>query len=224
MEEIHEEPKKMSQVVRQQYRPTNGAYIQMMYCRESLRTRGEKLVVATTVSLLLALILALIPSLAQPAYAEPYCDGPTPPPICDSEEDPQPPPSPPSNDNFPAARALSESFHWDSGTTAKATLEVGEPRPYHPTQDCGIFGISNSVWYKVTPDESGTLEATTQGSSFDTVLALYKGSSLSSLQQVACSNDNSIPNWKDHMWAPVSEDLGLPCKVVALHPRYSHSP
>src|SRR5215207_9258200 len=118
---------------------------------EGLRTRGEKLVIATTVSLLLALILALIPSLAQPAYAKPYCDSPTPPPICDRQDDPQPPPSRPSNDNFSAARALSESLHWDSGTTTKATLEVGEPSPYHPTQDCGIFGVSNSVWYKVTP-------------------------------------------------------------------------
>jgi hypothetical protein len=43
----------------------------------------------------------------------------------------------------------------------------------------------------------------TEGSSFDTVVALYKGSSLTSLQQVNCSNDNSSPNWTDNVVAAV---------------------
>ena len=45
------------------------------------------------------------------------------------------------------------------------------------------------------------LKLTTENSSFDTVLAIYQGSSLTSLRQVACSNDNSLPNWNDRLYA-----------------------
>jgi hypothetical protein len=88
-----------------------------------------------------------------------------------------------------------------------------EPRPYASYKDCGIYGISNSVWWKVTVPSNlpsylyGTtggayLKLSTGGSSFDTVLAVYKGSSLTSLQQVACSNENKLPNWTDLLYAP----------------------
>ncbi len=88
------------------------------------------------------------------------------------------------------------------GNTSGATMEVGEPRPNSSTKDCGIFGVSNSVWWKVhVPASYGSngayLRLSTGGSSFDTVLAVYQGSSLTSLRQVACSNDNSIPNWNE---------------------------
>jgi hypothetical protein len=99
------------------------------------------------------------------------------------------------------------------GTTAGATMEAGEPRPYASYKDCGIYGISNSVWWKVTVPSNlyssyygstggAYLKLTTENSSFDTVLAVYKGSSLTSLQQVACSNNNSLPNWTDKLYAP----------------------
>jgi hypothetical protein len=89
-----------------------------------------------------------------------------------------------------------------TGNTSGATMEVGEPLPHSPTKDCGIFGISNSVWWKVkVPSQFGSngayLKLSTGGSSFDTVLAVYQGSSLTSLQQVACSNDNTLPNWNE---------------------------
>jgi hypothetical protein len=91
-----------------------------------------------------------------------------------------------------------------AGDTTLATMEAGEPRPSSPTKDCGIYGHDNSVWYKVTiPSVSSTwspnLWVSSGGSSFDTVLALYKGSSLGTLQQVECSNDNSGPNWTDSL-------------------------
>lgn len=88
------------------------------------------------------------------------------------------------------------------GNTSGATMEVGEPRPNSSTKDCGIFGVSNSVWWKVhVPASYGSngayLRLSTGGSAFDTVLAVYKGTSLTSLQQVACSNDNTLPNWNE---------------------------
>ena len=92
-------------------------------------------------------------------------------------------------------------------------MESREPRPYASYKDCGIYGISNSVWWKVTVPSNlpsylyGTtggayLKLSTGGSLFDTVLAVYKGSSLTSLQQVACSNENKLPNWNDLLYAP----------------------
>jgi hypothetical protein len=156
-------------------------------------------------ALALAMALAAAASLGlSPAHAIPDCDVPKPPPICPGEERPPPPkPQPPQNDAFSGAFTLSLPSIV-TGTTARATMEPGEPAPHSPTKDCGIFGVSNSVWYRFTPQYEGNLKLNTEGSSFDTVLALYTGSSLSSLQQVECSNDNSLPNWTDRLYAPVS--------------------
>jgi hypothetical protein len=106
----------------------------------------------------------------------------------------------PPNDKFSTATSVPFAERADqklSADTTLATLESGEPRPYSGTKDCGIYGISNSVWYKFTP--AATVYAydswfSTYGSKFDTVLGLYTGSSLTSLQQVECSNNNSYPN------------------------------
>jgi hypothetical protein len=80
------------------------------------------------------------------------------------------------------------------GTTTDATLEYGEPKP----SSCGSVypvSIDHSVWYKVTPKYTSYVEFTPFSSisstsfdySFDIVLNLYKGSSLTSLQRVTCT-------------------------------------
>jgi hypothetical protein len=100
-------------------------------------------------------------------------------------------------------------------------MEQGEPVPNSPFKDCGIFGVSNSVWYRIlrTPGD-GRLELDTRRSSFDTVLAIYRGPprpftdspwpKVNQLTQVNCSNDNSgpgpnnsFPGWTDEMLTPV---------------------
>jgi MYXO-CTERM domain-containing protein len=74
----------------------------------------------------------------------------------------------------------------DSGTAAgwnlNATLESGEP--VHASTSGG-----KSVWWQWTPGASGTASFETHGSGFDTVLAVYSGSGVSTLAEVA-SNDN----------------------------------
>jgi endonuclease/exonuclease/phosphatase family metal-dependent hydrolase len=123
---------------------------------------------------------------------------------------------PPANDSFSSALDLA-TVH--SGTTTDgtnlATMEPGEPRPYSPTKDCGITGVSNSAWFKFTYGSQGGLPPLlapnayynfhTQGSNFDTVLALYEGSSLGTLKQIECSNNNSLPNWNDQLSIPQSK-------------------
>lgn len=154
---------------------------------------GARLFVAMLA--VLAALVALQALAAKPAEAlcttnDPNCQNPS--------------PRPPANDDFSAA--ISKSLLSStpvSGSTTFATLQTGEPKPFSSTRDCGIYGISNSVWWKITPNYNGDIKVSTAGSSFDTVVALYKGSSLTSLQQVNCSNDNSSPNWTDNMVADV---------------------
>jgi hypothetical protein len=116
--------------------------------------------------------------------------------------------------NFTAAMTFISSCSFPDGintygSTSGATMEVVEPRPYSSTKDCGIYGVSNSVWWKVTvgpyalpsylyggwSDRNAFLRLSTGGSSFDTVLAVYKGTSLTTLQQHYCSNTNALSNW-----------------------------
>jgi hypothetical protein len=172
------------------------------------RTRGVRLAILTLLAVLVALMAVQAfsaksaeagPCLTQACVdagggAAPYNYGTT--------------TIPPANDNFSAAKGLNQSYgyvaHTNSGNTTLATLEAGEPKPYSAIKDCGIYGISKSIWFKMTPNSNGQIKVSTEGSSFDTVLGLYKGSSLTSLQQVSCSNDNSSPNWTDNMTAGVA--------------------
>ena len=88
----------------------------------------------------------------------------------------------PGNDNFASASALSGNSGTLSTWNYNATAQSGEPA--HAGQTA-----SHSVWFSWTAAASGTLTVNTQGSSFDTVLAVYSGGSVSALTNLA-SNDN----------------------------------
>jgi CSLREA domain-containing protein len=92
----------------------------------------------------------------------------------------------PPNDNFANATVVNSTLPY-TDTVAdfdQATGEVGEGQG-----ECATNGIV-SVWYSYTPD-AGTTAITidTFGSSFDTVLAVYEGSSVDALAELRC-NDN----------------------------------
>ncbi len=87
----------------------------------------------------------------------------------------------PSNNCFSTAIAMTTKPYTNTQSTSGATLETSEPRP------CGSIGAT--VWYTYTPSVTGTITLTTSGSSYDTVLAAYTGSSLTSLTNVACNDD-----------------------------------
>jgi hypothetical protein len=111
-----------------------------MFTIDSLRSREAKLVIAALMALLLALMLLALMLLVVPARPAQACLFTT----------------NPGTDSFAAARSLVDSETCGRpgaptrGNTSGATMEVGEPRPSSSTKDCGIFGISNSVWWKVT--------------------------------------------------------------------------
>ena len=85
-------------------------------------------------------------------------------------------------DNFDQANRLTLPVNV-SGSTIQATTESGEPL------FCGSKAMGKTVWFKVIPDAAGALTVTTTGSDFDTMLAIYTGSSLPGLQQSGCNDD-----------------------------------
>ncbi len=83
------------------------------------------------------------------------------------------PPSAVSNDNFADAAPLSLPGI-AIGDTNQATIESGEPEL---AGTCAVLGgaLHNSVWFKLTPTESGVLTVSTAnaGTNIDSELALY---------------------------------------------------
>jgi len=90
-------------------------------------------------------------------------------------------------DNFSEAASLPSGFSFSGieASNVAATAESGEPA--HDG-----LAARHSIWWKWSPGLIGRMKISTQGSNFDTVLAVYTGSSLSRLKLVA-SNDNVHP-------------------------------
>jgi uncharacterized repeat protein (TIGR03803 family) len=88
---------------------------------------------------------------------------------------------PPANDNFTNAPVISGTAGSVTGTNVGATEETGEP-------DHAGFAAGRSVWFQWTAPSTNEVSMTTAGSDFDTILAVYTGTSVNALAEVA-SND-----------------------------------
>jgi Ca2+-binding RTX toxin-like protein len=99
----------------------------------------------------------------------------------------------PPNDNFAAATALAGASGSRRGDIRGATAEHGEPDP---------SGSGLTVWYSWTPPAAGTYKFATAGSSFDTVLAVYTGSSLGTLDFLR-GNDDDPDRLCCSSWVPL---------------------
>ena len=91
--------------------------------------------------------------------------------------------NPGGNDRFTNCVALvgDSGTVWGRNTTA--SRETGEP--LHG----GVFG-TNSVWYCWRSPTSGLVRFDTEGSNFDTLLAVYSGARLTNLTAVTSDNDS----------------------------------
>ena len=87
----------------------------------------------------------------------------------------------PANDNFANAQTVVD-FSTYFTTNALATKEASEPQ--HALNAGG-----KSVWYKYVAGHDGFVSVTTEGSAFDTTLAVYRGFSFDELTLVAASDD-----------------------------------
>lgn len=91
---------------------------------------------------------------------------------------------PPANDNFNSRAVLSGDTITTTGYNFLASTEPGEP--LHAGADGG-----HSVWWSWTAPATVQVEINTLGSDFDTLLGVYTGTSVSSLDEVASNDDSS---------------------------------
>ena len=93
----------------------------------------------------------------------------------------------PANDHFANAAVLSGSQASAIANNVHASRESGEPS--HLDNRGG-----KSLWWSWTAPSTGTAKVETQGSTFDTILAVYQGDTLAELTSIA-SDDNSADNY-----------------------------
>jgi hypothetical protein len=89
----------------------------------------------------------------------------------------------PPNDDFAAGAPLTGTSGSVTGTNTGATRQAGEPVHF--------AAGTTSIWYRWTPAASGLAVVDTVGSSFDTLLAAYTGSTLTTLTRVAADGDSA---------------------------------
>ena len=85
------------------------------------------------------------------------------------------------NDNFENASELSAV---SLANNSDATAQAGEPGYYYSSS------ASKSLWWKWTAKKSGTVNVSTVGSSFDTLLSVYTGNTVSALSLVGDNDDS----------------------------------
>jgi hypothetical protein len=91
----------------------------------------------------------------------------------------------PPNDFFVNAINLTQTSGVIADNTLNATKEVGEPN------HAGVAG-GKSAWWMFTAPSDGVLHLSTSNSTFDTVLAVYTGQSITNLTPVG-ANDDAYP-------------------------------
>lgn len=91
----------------------------------------------------------------------------------------------PANDFFVDAASLDGNSGVVADNTLNATKEVAEPN------HAGVAG-GKSAWWVFTAPADGVLHLSTTNSTFDTVMAVYTGQSLTNLTSVG-SNDDAYP-------------------------------
>lgn len=93
------------------------------------------------------------------------------------------PPAPGENDLFANRFSLTGQTNVVTGINTNATEEAGEPN--HAGNDGG-----RSIWWSWVAPASAPVRFTTIGSSFDTVLGVYQGSSVDNLTRIASDDDS----------------------------------
>jgi len=100
---------------------------------------------------------------------------------------------PPANDNFASAMQLTvypTLEYGIGGSNVAATKEPGEPNHN------GDATHTSTVWFKFTAPVTGAITLDTEGSPLsDTVLAVYTGSAVSALTQIAVDDDSGTGFW-----------------------------
>jgi len=117
----------------------------------------------------------------------------------------------PANDNFADAQVLASTTSGQAtGTALGATLEPGEPLPFDVESGA-------TIWYSWTAPADGTYKFDTVGSRFDTVLAVYEGSTLDALAKVGL-NDDDPDRGCCSSWVPIKNAPSGTTYSIAISP------
>ncbi len=92
-----------------------------------------------------------------------------------------------TNDDFEYASEVSTLRYQSTISTIGATSDVTDP-PLPAKCNVNGSGLA-TVWYKYEPSTDSALAIDTNGSDYDTFLAIWEGTSVSDLRFVACNND-----------------------------------
>ncbi|HKO45142.1 MAG TPA: NF038122 family metalloprotease [Pyrinomonadaceae bacterium] len=104
---------------------------------------------------------------------------------------PPPPPPVPANNDFANAQVIAGCSGTVTGTNIGANKETGAGEPSHsPDGNAG----GGSVWYHWQAPSSGSVTIKTQGSTYDTLLAIYTGNSVGGLTSIAKNDDVDLGN------------------------------
>jgi hypothetical protein len=106
----------------------------------------------------------------------------------------------PINDTFVRGIPLNPTNAVVSGNTLNATKQPGEPN--HADNAGG-----KSAWWTFTPGQDGVLHLSTTNSTFDTLLAVYTGSTVSNLTLVAQNDDAMSGVTFSELSAPVRSNV-----------------
>jgi autotransporter-associated beta strand protein len=106
----------------------------------------------------------------------------------------------PANDNFANRTTLTGTNTTVTGSNIGATMEVGEP--LHR----GYYGGS-SIWWRWTAPHAGIVTMDTSNSVPDTLLAVYTGSSLATLTEIASDNNSGSGNWSSRVSFPTESNV-----------------
>lgn len=96
--------------------------------------------------------------------------------------------APPSNDDLASPTVIAAIPFRDSLSTEEATTQAGEPGG-----SCA-FDPGGTVWYEFTPQSADIIRATTRGSDFDTVVAVWTREEPGQFTEVAC-DDQDAGGW-----------------------------
>jgi subtilisin family serine protease len=96
-----------------------------------------------------------------------------------------PPSPPPPNDDFNQRIDFANMNDAFTGSNVGASAEPGEPL------HANVIG-GHSVWFTWTASTDSTFTLSTEGSQFDTVLAVYEGTSVNGLTALATNDDNPV--------------------------------
>ena len=123
--------------------------------------------------------------------------------------------SPPANDDFANAEAITGGVSF-SGDTTDATGECGE------TPSAGFWGGPyNSVWYTYTPAADGmaAVELTTGptgGDGNDLLVDIFKGSTLDTLENITDADNFQTNFYNETIFVPFIADAGVPIYIRVI--------